>query len=94
MVAPTTFRLSRGVGRARVKLKCQPDSFSISVSDSGDGPAAGQSNAGLGSTIVEALSQQINATVEKERLEDGYTVTVMVPQAKPSAAKNHLFHRL
>jgi two-component sensor histidine kinase len=64
---------------ARVKLRCQPDRFSISVSDSGDGPADGHTDAGLGTTIVEALSQQINATVEKGRLEDGYTVTVMVP---------------
>jgi two-component sensor histidine kinase len=79
---------------ARVKLRCQPDSFSISVSDSGDGPAADPTNAGLGTTIVESLRQQINATVKKERLVEGYTVTVIVTQAKPSAAKNHLFHRL
>jgi two-component sensor histidine kinase len=69
---------------ARVMLRCQPDSFSISVSDSGDGPAAGHTNAGLGTTIVESLCQQINATVEKERLVDGYTVTIKVPHRKAS----------
>jgi two-component sensor histidine kinase len=67
---------------ARVTLRCQPDSFSISVSDSGDGPADGHTNAGLGTTIVESLCQQINASVEKERLADGYTVTVKVPHRK------------
>jgi two-component sensor histidine kinase len=69
---------------ACVTLRCQPDSFSISVSDSGDGPAAGHTNAGLGTTIVESLCKQINATVEKERLVDGYTVTVMVPHRRSS----------
>jgi two-component sensor histidine kinase len=68
----------------RVMLRCQPDSFSISVSDPGDGPAAGHTNAGLGTTIVESLCQQINATVEKERLVEGYTVSVKVPHRKAS----------
>ena len=67
---------------ARVTLRCQPDSFSVSVSDSGDGPAAGQTDAGLGTTIVESLCRQINASVEKERLVDGYTVTVKVPHRR------------
>jgi two-component sensor histidine kinase len=70
---------------ARVRLRCQPDSFSISVSDSGDGPAAGYTNAGLGTTIVESLCQQINATVKKERLVEGYTVTIKIPHAKPAS---------
>jgi two-component sensor histidine kinase len=69
---------------ARVMLRRQPDGFSISVSDSGDGPAAGHSNAGLGTTIVETLCKQINATIEKERSMDGYTVTVVVPHRKTS----------
>jgi two-component sensor histidine kinase len=37
---------------------------------------------GLGTTIVESLCQQINATVEKEHLVDGYTVTVKVPHRR------------
>ena len=69
---------------ARVTLRCQPDSFSISVSDSGEGPAAGHTEAGLGTTIVETLCKQINASVEKERLVDGYTVTIKVPHPKVS----------
>jgi two-component sensor histidine kinase len=68
----------------RVMLRCQPDSFSISVSDPGDGPAAGHTNAGLGTTIVESLCQQINATAEKERLVEGYTVSIKVPHRKAS----------
>jgi two-component sensor histidine kinase len=69
---------------ARVTLRCQPDSFSISVADSGDGPAAGPTGAGLGTPIVESLCKQLNASVEKERLVDGYTVTVKVPHRKVS----------
>jgi two-component sensor histidine kinase len=76
---------SVGEGRgARVILGCQPDSFSISVSDPGDGPVSANTKAGLGTTIVESLCQQINATVEKERLVEGYTVTVIVPHRRAS----------
>jgi hypothetical protein len=34
--------------------------------------------------MVESLCQQINATVERERLVDGYSVTVMVPHRRAS----------
>jgi two-component sensor histidine kinase len=69
---------------ARVTLRSQLDSFSISVSDSGDGPGAGHNNAGLGTKIVESLCKQINATVEKERLVDGYTISIKVPHPNAS----------
>jgi two-component sensor histidine kinase len=69
---------------AHVVLRCEPDSFSISVSDSGDGPPAGHANAGLGTTIVDTLCQQIKATIAKERLVEGYTVTVNVPHRQVS----------
>ena len=68
----------------RALVRCQPDSFSISVSDSGDGPAAGHTDNGLGTMIVETLCRQINASVEKERLVDDYTVTIKVPHQKVS----------
>jgi two-component sensor histidine kinase len=53
-------------------------------SDPGDGPAAGHTNAGLGTTIVESLCQQINATVDKERLAEGYTISIKIPHRKAS----------
>jgi two-component sensor histidine kinase len=69
---------------ARVMLRCHPDSFSISVSDPGDGPVSGHTKAGLGTTIVESLCEQINAKVEKERSVEGYAVTVIVPHRRAS----------
>jgi two-component sensor histidine kinase len=78
---------SRPVGEGRgtrVTLRCQPDSFSINVSDPGDGPLSAHTKAGLGTTIVESLCQQINARVEKERLVEGYAITVIVPHRRAS----------
>src|SRR5580704_13369898 len=51
----------------------------LGVSDPGSGPAAAQSADGLGTRIVETLARQINAAVAKERLSNGYKVTVTVP---------------
>jgi two-component sensor histidine kinase len=80
---------SRPVGESRnvhIVLKNYADNFSISVSDSGDGPPAAQSpaslgtrHAGLGTRIVETLARQINGTLVKERSATGYEVTVTVP---------------
>jgi two-component sensor histidine kinase len=68
-------------GTLHILLKCHPDTFAISVSDAGDGPAAAaQSPAGLGTRIVDTLARQINATVAKERLSKGFKVTVTVPR--------------
>jgi two-component sensor histidine kinase len=78
---------SRPVSESRsvhVVLKDHADNFSISVSDPGDGPAAetpgslGTRHAGLGTRIVATLARQIDATVAKELLAPGYTVTVTV----------------
>lgn len=63
----------------RVSLRARAETFSISVSDPGDGPVATQAHAGLGTRIVETLARQINATIAKERSAAGYTVTVTVP---------------
>jgi two-component sensor histidine kinase len=69
-------------GGVHVLLRTNPDGFSISVSDAGDGPAAGSTAAGLGTRIVETLARQINATVARERLAAGYKVTVTVPHRR------------
>ena len=65
----------------RVVLRRHPDNFTIAVSDPGDGPtaSAAKTEAGLGTRIVEALVRQINATVAKERVTTGYSVTIAVP---------------
>jgi two-component sensor histidine kinase len=69
-----------GEGRnMRVWLKAHSDTFSISVSDQGEGPCADQTHAGLGSRIIEALARQINATIKKEHVAPGYKVTLTVP---------------
>lgn len=67
-------------GAVQVLLSAQSDDFSISVSDPGTGPAAGDSVAGLGTRIVETLARQINAAITRERLDEGYRVTVTLPR--------------
>ena len=75
-------------GTLHILLRCHQDAFAISVSDAGDGPAAAQSPAGLGTRIVDTLARQINATVAKERLSKGFKVTVTVPRDCDLIAKN------
>lgn len=75
----------RDSGSIRVLLEAGTDTFSVCVSDSGDGPAAvAETRSGLGTRIVETLARQINAAVAKERLAPGYKVTVTVPHGKPA----------
>ena len=83
-------------GNVQIVLKSHADNFSISVSDPGDGPPAAQTSAGLGTRhaglgtrIVETLARQINATVAKERLANGYKVTVTVPQHGMTSPPRH-----
>jgi two-component sensor histidine kinase len=76
-------------GRLHVVLKTQPDDFSISVSDEGDGPIAIRhvpaETDGLGARMVDAFARQIGATIEKGRNAAGYSVTVTVPRrAEPA----------
>jgi two-component sensor histidine kinase len=76
------FRHSRPVGEGagiHVVLRRNPDSFAIDVSDPGDGPAAAQTEAGLGTRIIETLAHQINATITRRRVATRYTVSVTVP---------------
>ena len=67
-------------GSISVVLKARSDTFSISVCDPGDGPAAAETHSGLCTRIIETLAQQINAAVVKERTASGYKVSVTVPQ--------------
>ena len=68
-------------GAVHILLRTHPDVFSITVSNSGDGPAA-QSSAGLGTRIVETLARQIDGMVARKRLAAGYEVTVTVPHRR------------
>jgi two-component sensor histidine kinase len=78
-------------GNLHILLKRHPETFTISVSDPGSGPAAAQSADGLGTRIVETLARQINAAVAKERLSNGYKVTVTVPLLE-AATRSHTAH--
>ena len=65
-------------GPIRIVLKNSSDNYSIGVSDLGDGPADTHAS-GLGTRIVDALAQQLHATVTRDRVPGGYTVAVTVP---------------
>jgi len=82
-------RHSRPVGQDKaihVAVNSRQDGFSVSVSDPGHGPDPAQTTCGLGTRLVEALTQQIKATITKQILLSGYTVTVMVPKSINSPA--------
>jgi len=74
-------------GGLHIILKDHADNFSISVFDPGDGPTAaaeapgslGKRHSGLGTRIVETLARQIDATIAKDLLANGYKVTITVP---------------
>jgi two-component sensor histidine kinase len=72
---------SRG-GRVQIALKTLPDSFSISVSDEGNGPPlhADTQTSGIGARMIEAFARQIDATITKGRGSAGYGVRVTVPR--------------
>jgi two-component sensor histidine kinase len=69
-------------GVVRVVVNSCAEDFSVSVSDPGSGPDPAQTAAGLGTRLVDALIRQINATIAKQRLTAGYTVTVTVPHTR------------
>jgi two-component sensor histidine kinase len=66
-------------GTVHVVVSSNPDDFSVSVSDPGGGPDPAQATFGLGTRLVDALTRQINATIEKQTSVANYTVTVTVP---------------
>jgi two-component sensor histidine kinase len=73
---------SSGGGCIQIVHKTTPDSFSISVSDEGDGPVldAGTQTAGIGARMVESFTRQIDGAITKGRNPAGYFVTVTVPR--------------
>ena len=80
-------RPSSGGGRVQIVLKTAPDSFSVRVSDEGNGPSqyGGAQTSGLGARMVEAFARQIDATITKGRNPAGYAVTVTVPRGADRA---------
>jgi len=74
-------------GHVHVVLQNTTENFSIRVSDPGNGPDGDAQPTGLGTKIVEALAQQIDATVTKGRLPTGYAVTVTIPHRAKTVAK-------
>jgi two-component sensor histidine kinase len=76
---------SQPMGESRtvhVAVSNNAEEFSVSVSDPGGGPDPAQTNSGLGTRLVDALTRQINATIAKRSLFANYTVTVTVPHLK------------
>ena len=53
--------------------------LSVSVSDTGQGPAPDKPQAGMGSRIVRALANQLGAGIDTRRGPDGYTVELTIP---------------
>jgi two-component sensor histidine kinase len=49
-------------------------SLTLTVSDHGSGPEAGDTTQGLGSRIIGASTNQLGATVETKRSSAGYTI--------------------
>jgi chemotaxis protein methyltransferase CheR len=69
-------------GEILVKYNAQASGWQLSVSDNGSGSkeAAGEPpHTGLGTSIVEALAHQLNATVQKTSGPQGTTVTITAP---------------
>jgi two-component sensor histidine kinase len=69
-------------GEILVSYDVQDAGWRLSVSDNGSGPkAVGDkvSHAGLGTSIVEALAHQLEATVQRTSGPQGTTVTIAAP---------------
>ena len=69
-------------GEILVKYEAPNSGWKLSVSDNGSGPneTPGEPpHTGLGTSIVEALAHQLNATVQKTSGHKGTTVTITAP---------------
>jgi two-component sensor histidine kinase len=53
--------------------------FKLTVSDAGKGPSKGETHKGLGTRIVAALLQQLNATLETKTDAQGYRCELLIP---------------
>jgi two-component sensor histidine kinase len=71
-----------GGGRVQIVHKTAQDSFSITVSDEGNGPPleAETQTAGIGARMIEAFARQIDGAITKGRNPAGYSVTLTVPR--------------
>ena len=67
-------------GEILVGYDAQDTGWRLSVADNGSGAQAdGPAHTGLGTSIVEALAHQLEATVEKTSGAQGTTVTITAP---------------
>ena len=70
-------------GEILVSYDVQDSGWRLSVSDNGSGPKEAASeppHAGLGTSIVEALAHQLNATVQKTSGREGTMVSIIAPR--------------
>jgi two-component sensor histidine kinase len=51
----------------------------LTITDEGQGPSQDRTRQGLGSRIVDALTTQLGASVERKRVPAGYMVELTVP---------------
>jgi two-component sensor histidine kinase len=82
-------------GAILVKYENDESGWRLSVSDNGGGieeEAANGVHTGLGTSIVEALSQQLNAKVRKSAGPEGTTVSIE-SDGPPSAPRNSLWNK-
>jgi two-component sensor histidine kinase len=71
------FPISSAEGEIVVKYESDKSGWYLSVSDNGEGGAGADGvHAGLGTSIVEALAQQLNANVRKVARPTGTTVSI------------------
>ena len=70
-------------GQIIVSYNAQNSGWQLSVSDNGSGTqASGEpAHVGLGTSIVEALAHQLNATVQKTSGTEGTVVSIIAPAA-------------
>ena len=78
-------------GEILVSYDAQESGWRLSVSDNGSGrmEMAGEPHVGLGTSIVEALAHQLNATVEKTSGPKGTAVTITARAIDPGRATGH-----
>jgi two-component sensor histidine kinase len=75
-------------GRAPCRVTLQDNShggFKLIVSDSGKGPAQGEIRKGLGTRMIGAIVQQLDATLETKTDSQGYRCELLVP---PPVSRN------
>ena len=75
-------------GEISVSYKSRGSGWRLSVSDNGSGSgeaSAERAHTGLGTSIVEALARQLDATVQKSGSPQGTTVSLVAAPAEADA---------